>query len=180
MISFEYEGRVWHFAAPGPSFALQVRQLADVDDRSVGSAIADHLIDYMDLDDWVHFVRHAGEYPEDATAELFMRWLEESTGKPMSAVAALSNVTVRSWGTVRGRMVMAGIADPMRSLPSLAALLDTVDVMIREGHADEKATKKYEREVYRPRAKSGSIEKPAGFEDDDMEAQKSMLDALGD
>lgn len=180
MIWVDYEGRGWQFAAPGPSFALEVRRLADVPAAKMGTVLADYLLHWMDLDDWVWFTRNRHTLPDDAVSELFMRWLEEATGKPMSAVGALCNVVVRSWGMVRGRLVMAGIADPLNELPTLAALLDTVDVMIREGHKDEKETAKYEREVYRPRAKSGTIEQPAGFEDDDMAAQAAMLAAFSD
>lgn len=180
MAVFEYEGRDWHFATPGPSFALEVRRLADVSDEALGALLLDHLIDWMDLDDWVWFARHQRDLPEDAVPELFMRWLEETCGKPMSAVAALSNVIVRSWGMVQGRLIQSGIPDPLKQIPTLAGLINAVDVMIREGHQDEKATKKYEREVYKPRAKSGTISKPAGFEKEDMAAQMAMLDALGD
>lgn len=180
MLTVEYEGREWQFATPGPSFALEVRRLGDVSSSQLSVVLSDHLLQWMDLDDWVWFVRNRRSLPEDAVGELFMRWLEEATGKPMSAVGALCNVAVRSWSMVRGRLVMAGIADPLNDLPTLAALLDTIDVMIREGHSDEKETKKYEREVYRPRAKSGTIEQPAGFEADDMAAQAAMLAAFAD
>ena len=178
----EYEGREWVFETPTPALALSVRKLQDVSGMALAQALQDLLMDWMLLDDWVDFFTDLrnGRLPDDALPELFMRWLEEATGKPFSAVGALSSVAVRSWNVVRGRLVMAGIPDPARQLRTLAALLDAVDVMIREGHKNEKETAKYEREVYRPRQKHGAIEKPAGFERDDMAAQAALLAAYED
>lgn len=178
----EYEGRRWEFETPPPSFAMTIRNFHNIPETEMLWEIRDVVMDWMALDDWVDFYSawNNEELPDDAIPEIFMRWLEAATGKPMSAVGALCNVAVRSWSAVRGRLVMSGIPNPMDDIRTLAALLDAVDMMIREGHKDEKETAKYEREVYRPRAKSGSIEKPAGFESDDMAAQAAMLAALAE
>ena len=156
--------------------------MQDLPDNEVVPAIVDLLMDWMDLDDWSTFYRRllSRDLPDDALVEIFMRWLEDSTGKPFSAVSALSSVVVRSWNVVRGRLVMAGIPDPAAQITTLAALLDAVDVMIRESHKDEKDTAKYERAVYKPRVRTGEIQKPKGFEDDDMAAQAALLSGLDD
>lgn len=180
MVTFEYEGRDWNFSSPGPAFALEVRRLTDASGDQVYETVYGHLIDWMDIDDWVWFVQHTDELPEDAVAELFMRWLEAATSKPMSAVTALSNVAVRSWPLIQGKLILAGHADPMNDLPTLSALLNTVDALLRESHQSEKDTAKYEREVYKPRQKTGTISKPAGFESADMAEQDKLLASLAD
>lgn len=181
LVEVQYDGTVWRFLAPGTAVALDLIHLQD-NEGDAYSTMMGLLMDHMVLDDWILFYDDLirGDLPDDAMPEMVMLWLEEATGKPMSAVGALANVYVKSWGMVRGRLVMAGIPDPARQITSLAAMLDAIDVMIREGHKDEKETAKYEREVYKPRVKSGAIEKPKGFEGEDMEAQAAMLDALGE
>lgn len=181
-IEVKYDGSLWRLLPPGTAVALDLVRMQDADSREVQDTLIGLLIDHMHVDDWIEFYSAltGGGLPDDALPELVMLWLEEATGKPMSAVGALSNVYVKSWDIVRGRMVMAGVPDPSRQIVLLADMLSAIDVMIREGHKDEKESAKYQREVYRPRAKHGEIEKPKGFEGEDMAAQAAMLDALGE
>lgn len=142
-------------------------------------SVFDILMDHMVFDDWIDF--DFGRYeglPDDAPLEVMYLWLEEAVGKPFSAVAALSISLVENWGMVRGRLITSGIPDPMGQIRSLGAMLDAVEFMIMEGHKDEKEREKYKRQVYRPRRKTGKIEKPSGFESSDMAAQSAMLEAL--
>lgn len=180
-VTVRYEGRGWVFDTPTPAFALVLRRLSDMQGHELAAEIHGQVLDHMVLDDWCEFHRRlrTGELPDDALPEIFMRWLETACGKPMSAVSTISQIMVRSWPMVRGRLVTSGIPDPLGQIRTLAAMLDAVEFMVREGHRDEKASKKWDREVYRPRARSGEIEKPAGFEQGDLAAQDAMLAALG-
>lgn len=166
---------------PAPAFGLRVRWLADLSGRALLEEIRGIVLDVMELDDWCEFHRRmiTGDMPDDCLPEIFMRWLETSCGKPMSAVVTLCHIMVKSWPTVRGRLITSGIPDPLGQITTLASMLDAVEFMVREGHQKESDAKKWEREVYRPRAKTGTVEKPAGFEEDDLASQEAMLAALG-
>lgn len=181
MTTVDYEGRGWRMETPTPAFALSVRRIGDMNGRELVAEIRGLVMEAMTLDDWCEFHRleRVGELPDDAVPEIFMRWLETACGKPMSAVVTLCHIMVRSWPMVRGRLVTSGVTDPLGQIKTLAAMLDAVEFMVREGHTDEKQAQKWEREVYRPRARQGAVEKPAGFENDDLAAQGAMLAALG-
>lgn len=180
-ITVDYEGRGWVMETPTPAFALRVRRITELQGRDLIVEVRGEVMDAMGLDDWCEFHRleRIGELPDDAIIEVFMRWLETSCGKPMSAVVTLCHIMVRSWPVVRGRLVTSGLPDPLGQIKTLAAMLDAVEFMVREGHKDDKEAEKWEREVYKPRAKQGTVEKPSGFEADDLAAQGALLSALG-
>jgi hypothetical protein len=46
---------------------------------------------------------------------------------------------------IRGRLIMAGIPDPLRQLPDMHALLDVVEVIITEHMSPEQLDTYYER-----------------------------------
>lgn len=63
------------------------------------------------------------------------------------------------WRTIEARLIMAGIADPLRMLPSMHAVLNVVELMLLE--TCEKASDREDmiRRLYRPI----DDEVPAGF-----------------
>lgn len=182
MITVDLAGREWIFHAPGFSVAEALYDLGK-SSGDAGRVVWGLVAEFMDDDSWIAMQSLLSE-PENelessgGVIELFYRWLEEATGKPFNAVAALSQGLIQNWGKVQGRLVLAGIPDPKAMVP-YPALLDALDMMIREGHKDEKETRRYESQVFKPRVKNGTISKPKGFEEDDMAAQAAMLDALG-
>lgn len=181
MVRVELGGREWRFITPDPAVALRVYNMTQASQDEVMRHVLDLLMDYMDFDDWVEFDYGAGvddEGLDDPVVEALFLWLETSLGRPFSAVATLCAALVGSWPQVRGRLVTSGIANPAEDIRTLGGLVDAVEFMIMEGHKDDKAREKYKREVYKPRARRGKVQKPSGFDSSDMAAQASMLEAL--
>lgn len=171
--------RDWEFSSPGPAVALRIHELAGMSPNDQYLEIVDIVVEHLSDDDAVWFdARGKYELPEDAPAELLIEWLEAATGKPFSAVAALSSALVESWAQVRGRLITSGIPEPMVQIRQLGSMLDAVEFMILESHKDDKERARYRQKVYKPRVKTGAIEKPAGSDPSDMAAQAAMLEAL--
>lgn len=64
--------------------------------------------------------------------------LEACSPRPYWVDTLLASVCARQWHVVSGRMARAGVTDPLRQLPSLAALLAGVEQLII-GDADKDA-----------------------------------------
>lgn len=78
------------------------------------------------------------------------------------------------WRSIRARLMLAGVADPLRQLPDLHAVLDIAENVILEGKANEggDALQRYLFQTYKPEMG----ETPRGFEEED---QLSAFDAFG-
>lgn len=173
-------------AQPCPAVASSLVRMTTEQDAAEQVMLA-LLADNMDPDAWLEYQRimslsqddddHVGpEFP----VELFYCWLEQATGKPVSAVFGLSSIMTHNWGVIRGKLILAGIARPSRDI-DFAGLLDATEMIVRETHKDEKESKKFTNQLYQPRVKRGGAKKtrPAGFSNDDMAAQARALAALG-
>lgn len=174
-------GLAWCMSAPDVSLVDAVGRLRSVG-SGAGDIIAGQVAAAMDVDEWGRLLDTLGPdsgLPDDYLLELFYCWLEEWSGKPATAVLGLCQILGANWGQVRGRLVLAGIPDPVRQVP-LLALLDAVEAMVREGHKDEKESQRFTRELYKPRAKRGAGGGTAhkGFSDGEMEAQARALAAM--
>lgn len=60
---------------------------------------------------------------------------EQHTHRSFDAVRTLASVAVEQWHAIRGRLILAGISDPM-GLPSMHHVLDAVEAMILENMKD--------------------------------------------
>lgn len=100
---------------------------------------------------------------------------------PYAAVITLSVLTAHHWRTLRNRMLMAGIPDPMR-LTSMHALLDTTEATVLEAmHGDNPRDGEMKRSMFLDRLYAPSlavntlngdeyVAQPEGFEEDEVEA----------
>lgn len=67
------------------------------------------------------------------------------------------------WRTIRAKLILAGIADPLRQLPDMHAVLDVVEAAALESKtADEVG--QFHFQLYRP----DPSEIPKGFDEDDQ------------
>lgn len=81
---------------------------------------------------------------------------------------------------IRGRLVLAGITDPLRQLPTLFALLDVVETMILDGMTKEEERTRYWTRTYSPPAGASrtlAAKPPPGWDaDSEMELFESNMD----
>ena len=61
----------------------------------------------------------------------------------------LARVAVANWPLVRGQLILRGIPDPMKQLPTLFALLDAVEAVYLE-HADDAQRAEWDRNYLPP------------------------------
>lgn len=75
-------------------------------------------------------------------------------GSPFRAVSILIAFTSQNWRTVRARLVLGGLGDPLRAIGSLPALLDVVEHLVTEAKANQggDALQHLYFELYRPDA----------------------------
>lgn len=141
--------RRWWIPAARPTVALRVvRAESEADYLRL-------LLDEMEPEEGALLLEamRAGAVPSDAPVVLVEEWLEQSTGLPLTAVGALCGVAVREWPSVRGRLIRSGIARPLEDVGTLGALLSATWDMLLEGAEDEKARRRLEQQVFRPRVK---------------------------
>lgn len=169
--------------------------------RNLVQFITDHLADgeyerllamLIDSDD-------EDPMPEDTITRVARTIACHGTARPYAAVTTLSLYTGHSWRTVRYKLLLAGIPDPMQ-LPSLHAVLDVTEQIVveslfrsaeeREGPPSkgEMKVQSFYDTIYRPDpvdvdASDEPVEEdfvPAGFEDpDEMEASFDSFAAFG-
>lgn len=77
------------------------------------------------------------------------------------------------WRTVRAKLILTGIPDPLRQLPDLHAVLDVVEAAILEP-MDRAEAGKFRFQLYRP----DPSEKPKGFDEDDQLAAFAAFEAV--
>jgi len=116
----------------------------------------------IDWDEWSEAAFEADETPLEMVGAVLEAW----SARPWRTTVMLASVAVNQWHTIRGRLIQKGIPDPLRQIPSMNALLDTVEAMLMESAASqgEDEAKKLERQLYPPPAPG---EKPSGEWSDD-------------
>lgn len=147
MAACEWGGRRWTVAAPPPTAATAFIAYTGgqggsdvIDDLAVlllGEEQRDQIIEGM-----------ADGVISGSLKSLIEDAVEAGSGRPLKAVATLCAATVKSWSIIRARMVRSGIADPLRQLPSLWALIDVTESLILETKTDQKDRDDYMRQMY--------------------------------
>jgi hypothetical protein len=162
-----------------PIIAGQANNKLDRVDRAerVNQLVAEHTAD-GEMDRLMIDMMN-GDLPADTiarTARAITCW---GTARPYAAVITLCGVTGHHWRTLRGKLIAAGISDPMR-LPSLHALLDYTESTVLESMQGGGDSRKAQRDrteyfdrMYKPdvveRVTDGRLPIPAGFEPDEVE-----------
>lgn len=81
----------------------------------------------------------------------------------------------KNWRDIRGRLILAGIPDPLRQLPDMHAILDVAEVLITQ-HMTQEQLDRHNNALYRPEttAEGMPVVAPSGF---NVEEQLSAFDA---
>lgn len=152
MTELQWRGREWQLTVPGPTTARHLAALTrrkGIDATEPMLAMLTVILGPTQLEALEDGIA-TGLYPPSAFSDLLDTTIEHISGRPLRAVVALAGSAVSQWSIIRGRLVRDGIADPLRDLPTLWALLDAVEWMILESKKDDKETDAYWRQVYGP------------------------------
>lgn len=154
MFALEYGGVEWFYTIPRPFAALILAQLSTKDEVARESAVYSY-IDHVLLPEsvgllWDRALDVGDSFDLEDVAGLIEEIQGAYSSRPFHVDVALAATAVANWPMVRGRFVMNGIADPLRDLPNVYALLDAVELMILEGQEDEKARDRYWVKMYSP------------------------------
>src|SRR5699024_9224557 len=85
-----------------------------------------------------------------ATLEEVMRAVATlGTSRPFRAVVGLVASAAVNWRTLRARLALGGITDPLHAFPTLHTLLDVMETMLVE-NSDEKQRNEVYTALYRP------------------------------
>lgn len=154
MYEVEFMGDVWSFHLPRPSAAVLLAGMAGTgEEERLGGLMGflEQVLSLSSLDRLLERAMTSGDPLEvEHVAELIELIVQEHSARPFHVCVTLSATAVQQWPQVRGRLVLAGVADPLRELPSLWALLDAVESLILEGMQKEEDQKKYYSRVYTP------------------------------
>lgn len=159
----EWAGRRWQAHELPVWSASAVARLASSDQKDqLPACVAILEAAGVDTGAVVDAVTDADDEPDilDFVAEL----LRVGTARPWRATVGLCRTTTTQWSTIRGRLIDKGIPDPLRSIPSLTALLDVVEVMILDS-MEKKEREKFLRDLYRPETTTDPAAPPPGWED---------------
>lgn len=157
-----WAGREWFPRDLPPSAAAHVARLASPAPAEQMEATVD-LIGVAGLD--IAAVIDAAFDADGAldVLDLVADILRTGTARPWRTTVGLCRSTVTQWSSVRGRLIEKGIADPLRSLRSLTALLDVVETMILDGAKDDDERAKLLRDLYRTDTDGDGV--PVGWQD---------------
>lgn len=169
MFSVEYAGADWHYVLPRPFACMYLAGMGARDEDARAQALLGYL-EHVLLPDSLDQAMSMAMDPDDLfdTAQL-AQLIEEvqaaHSARPFFTDVNLAATAVAQWPQVRGRLVMAGVADPLRQLPTVYALLDATEAMILDGMGKEEEREAYWRRMYTPPAGSLSSQKrtPRGF-----------------
>lgn len=158
----EWAGREWVARDLPPSAAALVARLAATQPDTRMEATVD-LVAAAGID--VGEVIDAAFDSDDDldVLDLVADVLRTGSARPWRTTVGLCRSTVSQWSSIRGRLIEKGIPDPLRSLPSLTALLDVVETMILDGAKDDKERDKILRDLYRTDTRGDGA--PVGWED---------------
>lgn len=164
MYEVEFMGDVWSFYMPRPSAAGLLAHMAGTkeEDRLAGLiGFLDQILTTASLERLLERAMDSRDELEvEHVAELIETIVQEHSARPFHVCVTLSVTAVQQWPQVRGRLVLSGVADPLRDLPSLWALLDAVESLILEGMHKEEDRRDYFRRVYTPPI--GTMSKSSG------------------
>lgn len=151
---------------PGPTAARYLAALAKArKDDAVEPMLA--LLEILVGADQLQLLEdgiHDGRFPSTGCPDLLGEAVQHLSGRPLQAAIALSSAAVSQWSVIRGRLVRDGVPDPMRTLPTLWALLDSVEWMILESKKDDKDTAEYWRSLYPAQRQFSDEEEAASAE----------------
>lgn len=142
----EWGGRRWTVTAPPPTAASDMISFAEGGGFSVIDDLVTLLLGEDQRDEIVEAL--ADGTLNGSLRDLIEEAVQAGSGRPLKAVATLCAATVKSWSIVRARMVRSGVADPLRQLPSLWALLDVTESLILESKQEQKDRDDYMRQMY--------------------------------
>lgn len=147
-MSVEWGGKQWHPTDLPPSAANTVALLASSVREDQLSATVDVLAQAgVSVESVIECVTDADD--DFDILDLVASVLAVGTARPWRSTVGLCRSTVTQWSTIRGRLIDKGIPDPLRSLPSLTALLDVVEIMILDSMEKKEDREKFLRELYR-------------------------------
>lgn len=174
---------MWHFRLPDPGTAWFVAACADAKlSASDRAAAMLRFCEYvLTPTDFEYLCDVAYDHDADITTEVLLdlmeKILEFGSARPPWVDSSLAMVAYRQWPTVRGRLVTSGIADPLRQLPTLYALLDAVEALVLDSMEKQEDRDRYFTRTYAPPhgwAQRGD-RVPKGFEpDSELEAFMSL------
>lgn len=153
MPTVEVGGELLSYRLPRPLAAQWLATMADPHGRIVSqsSAMVDFLAHVLGADE-------AGDILVDAMADrldiddvagIIYDILGAGSARKYWQDTFLSRVAMVNWPMIRGQLVIRGIPDPMKQLPTLFALLDAVEAVYLE-HADDKARAEWDRNYLPP------------------------------
>lgn len=160
----EWAGRTWEATELPPTAAGDVSRLASSDRQDQLPACVDILTAArMDVEE---IVEHVADADDDLDVlDLVAAVLVVGTARPWRSTVGLCRSTVTQWSTIRGRLIDKGIPDPLRTIPSLTALLDVVEVMILDSMDKKDEREKFIRDLYRRETSTNENTPPPGWAD---------------
>lgn len=172
MFSVDFMGSRWFYQLPRPHCAAMLAGMASKDDQERFNGLwgyIHHVLMPESLDLLVARAMDEGDqFDVDHMAGLIEEVQQQHSSRPFHVDVSLSATAVQSWPSVRGRLVMSGVADPLQQLPNLYALLDAVEAMVLEGMQKEEDRERYFSRVYAPPAGTRQRGKvPKGWSDAD-------------
>lgn len=175
-------GTRWAYRLPRPHAAALLCGMGDKDDVVRMESLQGYIehvlmpesVDVM----WERAFTTGDPFDVEDMAALIEAIQGRHSARPFHVDVSLSATAVKNWHSVRGRLVMAGVSDPLKSLPNIYALLDAVEAMILDGMGKEEDRDRYFRKLYAP--PPGSSAKgvvPKGFS---AEEELAAFEAWGD
>lgn len=168
MFSVECAGVEWSYTIPRPYACLYLAGMGAKDEDRRAQSLLGYL-EHVLLPESLDVLLDKAMDPRDLfdvaqLAQLIEEIQQAHSARPFFTDVNLAATAVAQWPQVRGRLVMSGVADPLRQLPTIYALLDAVEAMILDGMGKEEEREAYFRRMYTPPV--GSMAKgrtPKGF-----------------
>lgn len=172
MASLEFEGSEWTFSVPRPFAALYLARLGSGTDEERSDALFDYLRHVLSPEAFLQLEERAldaaDEFDIEDVAGLIEAVQQEYSSRPFHVDVSLAATAVANWPAVRGKLVLAGVADPLRDLPNVYALIDAVEVMVLDSMQKEEERDRYFVRMYSPPAGSlASGKVPKGWSRED-------------
>jgi hypothetical protein len=108
-----------------------------------------------------------------ADVNLLLRQIATTgTARPYPAVATLAHLATEHWRLIRARLIRAGIADPLKQLPDMHAILDVAEDIWTENMTTAERDKFYFG-LYKPEPKAA----PPGFSEEETMSSFAAFEA---
>lgn len=91
--------------------------------------------------------------------------IETDSDLPWRSTVSLCQSAVKQWSSIRGQLIVKGIADPINQIGSLGALMDAVIVMLLEGIEKDDERESVRRDLFRRPSAVADEGPPPGWED---------------